>query len=79
METQYVAAVVKPPCYAGQEVDALAGVTHQRAHVTSHFSRSSFRLTDIDLEEDVDTFAKKPPTWHTTTARKDHGNAKPSE
>ena len=34
---------------------------------------------DIDLEEDVDTFAKKPPTWHTTTARKDHCNAKPSE
>ena len=34
---------------------------------------------DIDLEEDVDMFAKKPPTWHTTTARKDHGNAKPSE
>ena len=68
-----------PQWVLGREVDALAGVTHQRALVTSHFSRSSFRLTDIDLEEDVDTFAKKPPTWHTTTARKDHGNAKPSE
>ena len=71
----------------GRGVDALAGVTHQRAHLpqisldlVSGNLRSMtcmYHLTDIDPEEDVDTFAKKPPTWHSTTARKDHGCAKP--